>query len=75
MAKSNEVIVRRSLHDGERAASAYLIEGANGYRFAKCSIFDATVFKDESSAKKTLSKIRRTDPHKEDATYKIVPIS
>jgi hypothetical protein len=75
MGKRVDLIVRRSVdYGGDRSASSYLIEGANGLRFSKCSIFDAKVFKDASVAKKTLEKIRRNDPHKTNASYEIVPM-
>lgn len=71
MAKATVVIRRSVNYGGDRKASSYLIEGANGYRFSKCSIFEAEEFTPEM-AKTVLSKARRNDPHKKDATYDIV---
>lgn len=72
MAKT--VVVRRSVdYGGDRKASSYLIEGANGYRFAKCSIYEAEELS-EKTAKKILSNIRRNDPWKKEATYDLVEL-
>ena len=71
---SKRVVVRRSVnYGGDRRASSYLIEGENGYRFAKCSIYEA----DEmtiNKAKKILDAVKKNDPHKKEATYELVTL-
>jgi hypothetical protein len=75
MGKRSDVIVRRTVnYGGDRPASSYLIEGAKGYRFAKCSVHAAETFGSTEAAKKALNKIRRNDPRKSCAEYEIVPL-
>jgi len=72
MAKT--VVVRRSVNYGsDRKASSYLIEGANGYRFAKCSIYEAEELSADK-AKKILNTVRRNDPRRSKATYDLVSL-
>lgn len=74
MSKKNRVVVRRSVDYGsDRKAASYLIEGQNGWRFAKCSIFEAEEIPVDK-AKKILSNVKRNDPHKESATYELITV-
>ncbi len=71
---SKRVVVRRSMDYGsDRKASSYLIEGENGWRFAKCSKYEAAELTPEK-AKKVLSNVKRSDPHKDNATYDLITI-
>lgn len=74
MGKQSRVIVRRSVDYGsDRKASSYLIEGENGWRFAKCSVFEADEIPADK-AKKILSNVKRNDPHKDSATYELITV-
>lgn len=67
------VIVRRSVdYGGDRRAASYLIEGENGWRFAKCSFYKAAEISIDK-AKKILSTLKRSDPYKENAIYEFIP--
>lgn len=74
MSKKSVVVVRRSVdYGGDRKASSYLIEGASGYRFAKCSIYEAEEMNIDK-AKKILATVKRNDPNKGNATYEFVTL-
>lgn len=71
---SKKVVVRRSVNYGsDRKAASYLIEGENGWRFAKCSISEAPELNIDA-ARRILKNVKRNDPRKEDATYELVSL-
>lgn len=68
--KEMEVVVRRcnGVGSGNRKSSSYLINGANGYRFAKCSTWDAEILP-ISTAKRILKNVKRRDPNRSNSEY------
>ena len=69
------LVVRRSVdYGGDRLAASYLIEGANGNRFAKCSIYDARTFSKKDKATNALRKAKQNDPYRHEARYEIVSL-